>query len=252
MFLTNALSSWLSEPYKIPLNTSKVVFLDRLLHAWARDITMRLGGYDDLTKLSAKYKTDKGVTIFPFHGYASKYHELFAGMREKEVRLLEIGLARTSFREKNPYQCPSLSLWLDYFPRAKIYGFDIDDFTDVDLPRTSIFQGDQGSRDDLLRLATIHAPFDIIIDDGSHASYHQQMSLRTLFPYLSHGGIYVIEDLNTQPESLEESFSCEYKTRQVLGDRRLLDTFINNVDKVAVLDTGLEAGEGGMGIIWKT
>jgi demethylmacrocin O-methyltransferase len=38
---------------------------------------------------------------------------------------------------------------------------------------------------------------DIVIDDGSHISSHVIMSFSTLFPALSDGGLYVIEDLQT-------------------------------------------------------
>ena len=40
---------------------------------------------------------------------------------------------------------------------------------------------------------------DVIIDDGSHASFDQQVTLRELFPLLADGGWYFIEDLDWQP-----------------------------------------------------
>src|SRR5262245_25644812 len=43
----------------------------------------------------------------------------------------------------------------------------------------------------------------VIIDDASHASHHQQISLACLFPRLSTGGLYFIEDLHYQPPHLE-------------------------------------------------
>ena len=39
----------------------------------------------------------------------------------------------------------------------------------------------------------------MIIDDGSHASFDQQMTLREFFPLLAEGGWYFIEDLDWQP-----------------------------------------------------
>ena len=46
-------------------------------------------------------------------------------------------------------------------------------------------------------------PFDIVIDDASHASTHQQIALACLFPHVTLGGFYFIEDLNRQPMALE-------------------------------------------------
>ncbi len=45
---------------------------------------------------------------------------------------------------------------------------------------------------------------DIVIDDATHASHHQQNTLRALFPKLAAGGIYIIEDLRSQPAPLEK------------------------------------------------
>jgi hypothetical protein len=39
-----------------------------------------------------------------------------------------------------------------------------------------------------------YAP-SVIIDDGSHNSDHQILSLECLFPFLAEGGVYVVEDL---------------------------------------------------------
>ncbi len=44
---------------------------------------------------------------------------------------------------------------------------------------------------------------DIIIDDASHASHHQQNAFVTLFPKLRSGGLYIIEDLRWQRPAYE-------------------------------------------------
>jgi hypothetical protein len=38
---------------------------------------------------------------------------------------------------------------------------------------------------------------DIVLDDGSHHMEHIYTTLKYLFPHLSDGGIYMIEDLHT-------------------------------------------------------
>ena len=47
------------------------------------------------------------------------------------------------------------------------------------------------------------ATCDIVIDDASHASHHQQNAFLELFPALPSGGLYVIEDLRWQPDAFE-------------------------------------------------
>ena len=36
---------------------------------------------------------------------------------------------------------------------------------------------------------------DLVIDDASHDSLHQKIAFETIFPFLSAGGIYIIEDI---------------------------------------------------------
>ena len=38
---------------------------------------------------------------------------------------------------------------------------------------------------------------DLVMDDGSHVATHQRASFKTLFPLLSDGGLYLIEDTHT-------------------------------------------------------
>jgi len=51
----------------------------------------------------------------------------------------------------------------------------------------------------------VATPFDIIVEDGSHASHHQQIALATLFPFVAPGGLYIIEDLHWQPAQIEKT-----------------------------------------------
>jgi hypothetical protein len=217
-----------------------------------REAGVRLGTADPLTRLAAKYKSDKGVTIFPFHGYTGHYARLFEPFRFKPINILEIGLARRPDRRTLGITCPSLSMWLEYFPSASVWGFDIDDFSSVAMPRTRIFRGDQGNVDDLGRLVAACPQFDIVIDDGSHASYHQQVTLRTLFPHTSPGGIFVIEDLHWQPGELESVLPpVKEKTVDLLRNRTALQELIGGVRDVLFFDSPLEHASDTVGVILK-
>jgi hypothetical protein len=106
----------------------------------------------------------------------------------------------------------------NFFPNAQLFGFDIDDFSSVKIDGCKILRGDAASREDLASLIkTIGRPVDILIDDASHASHHQQICLGMLFPMVSSGGMYVIEDLHWQDERIEKKDAP--KTRLLL--RRL-------------------------------
>ena len=99
-------------------------------------------------------------------------------------------------------------LWLEYFPNAKVYGYDIfkygvEEFDRLQednpyLDRSIMFEGDQSNVDDLQRFLSEHGDdFDMIIDDGGHTMEQMQTSLSYLWNSLKPGGLYVIEDLHS-------------------------------------------------------
>ena len=246
MSLAHSIRRSLSRRYLLPMSVSRTRFLQLLAEASLRQAKVSLGAYDPLTRLAAKHKTDKGVTVFPFMAYTIHYDRLFRSFRDRSINILEVGLGP---RELST--CPSLKMWGEYFPKATIYGFDIQDFSDVNLPKTHILQGDQGRPSDLLKIVDHCANFDIIIEDGSHASFHQQVTLKTLFPYLADGGLYVIEDLLFQPPKLEEDLPATKKTRELLKDRAAVDKIIEGVKDIVFLDSPIHQRQEGAVVISK-
>lgn len=164
---------------------------------------------DELTRLANRYSSDKGTTYHCAHGYTRVYQALLAPLRDASLRMLEIGLVHGQVQAERPQDidqlaCPSLRMWSDYLPRAEIHGLDIVDFRRFSNERMRVWQADQGNRGELDAVAAkVGGKFDVIIDDGSHASHHQQVSLATLFRHVADGGLYVIEDLHYQPADLE-------------------------------------------------
>jgi hypothetical protein len=47
-------------------------------------------------------------------------------------------------------------------------------------------------------------PYDIVVDDGSHVSMHQQVSLLHLWDAVQPDGLYIIEDLHYQPAPTDD------------------------------------------------
>ncbi len=145
---------------------------------------------DPLSRRAIRYGTDKGGQQL----YTPIYHRLFAPLREKQVRLLEIGVGWPSMPVLGG---ASLCMWRDYFPYGRIVGLELQPKR-LDLgPRVTIVQGSQADADSLRRLWQNHGPFDIVIDDGSHRAGDVLLSFETLFPLMPEDGIYAVEDAQT-------------------------------------------------------
>jgi hypothetical protein len=152
---------------------------------------------ETLYTLAEKHGADKAAL-----GYIKHYESRFESIRLDAVKILEIGVETGK----------SHRMWLEYFPNATIYGFDI--FNELDrsnyvaefyrlqqtcrhLDRSVIFKGSQESEEDLKQFINLYGgDFDIIIDDGGHTMRQQQVSLKYLFDQVKPGGYYVVEDLH--------------------------------------------------------
>lgn len=130
-----------------------------------------------LNEIGLKTGTDKSTVT---HCYLDKYENYFDSMRGSEFTLLEIGVGNGS----------SIAMWREYFPKAKVYGIDINEGCKAE----GIFIGSQvdiGFLDSVLE--RIGVP-DVIIDDGSHFAPFTIATFEHLFPKLSNGGLYFVED----------------------------------------------------------
>ena len=146
----------------------------------------------ELDALGHRYATDKASPPpARNHDYLDIYEQHFAPVRAATRAVLEIGVGLGG----------SLKMWAEYFREARIYG--LDDFSEVpELPASDyvgrVYRGNQANREDLNDMITAFGgPLDVVIDDGGHTMRQQQISLGLLFPHLSPGGLYVIEDLWT-------------------------------------------------------
>ncbi len=169
---------------------------------------MRTSGAS-LTTLANRFGSDKGDLIGAKHNYTPLYDFILRPFKDKDVRLLEIGLLRGGPElgfdaSRETTAPPSIQMWLDFLPKAKIVGFDISDFSNYQSNRFSFIRGDSSNPNDLENLLQKHAPFDFVIDDASHASYHQLMAFLKIFPSMNSGGVYIIEDLHWQPPTIED------------------------------------------------
>lgn len=139
-------------------------------------------------------KTNSWMAQDEGHNYVSAYEEHFKSLRNKKLKILEIGIGG----EDNPYiGGNSLRMWKCYFSRSLIYGVDLYDKRLMEEKRIRTFKGAQNDQVFLADLVRQVGPFDIIIDDGSHISSHVIETFKFLFNALNPKGFYVIEDLQT-------------------------------------------------------
>ncbi len=169
--------------------------------------TWAAAGLDDF---AGKHGTDKLK-----HGFSSVYEKRYGPQRHRLRRLLEIGV----------FFGASLRMWRDYFPTAQIVGLDTFrgvqgvshrsgarvTFGKADLflrqweagqvgERIQLVVANQSSVTDMERALALlrpYAPFDVIIEDGSHLQADQQRNLAQLFELVRPGGDYVIEDIHS-------------------------------------------------------
>lgn len=140
-----------------------------------------------------------GRVMHKWRQYPSAYDCEFAAYRDgfrgedgvlRPLRFLEIGVSEGG----------SQVFWRTYFgPDATVFGIDIDP-TCADLVDPSVSHVRIGSQADPQFLRSVVAEMggvDVVLDDGSHVADHQRASFATLWPLLTVGGVYVIEDTHT-------------------------------------------------------
>ena len=140
--------------------------------------------------LRTLFHRDTGKPAAKWQGYLQHYDRHLAGRKEQPLRLLEIGVQAGG----------SLEVWAQYFNNARlIIGCDIDPACGAlryDDPRIKILIGDINTPATLQSLSVLTETLDVVIDDGSHHSRDIIRSFVQLFPRLSEGGTYLIEDLH--------------------------------------------------------
>lgn len=150
-----------------------------------------------LSELAKIYPTDKDFT----HNYYDKVYEKYFSPIKNEVKLLcEIGIGGF-WEDVNWVNGNSLKVWRDYFLNSQILGLDIVKHTNIEgLDRINIDWIDQSKKDLVIEYSSKLQNYDIILDDGSHNVYDQQITLAYFFKSLKSGGIYVLEDLHSSIE----------------------------------------------------
>lgn len=165
-----------------------------------------------LTEIIDFYGSDKNLSQYtPF------YEVYFEPYRMQKISILEIGIgtikpnvhsSMEATQIKNYKPGASLRSWQEYFPNVMVYGGDVQDDTQFEDERIKTFLFD--STDDNECNETLKdLSFKIIIDDGLHASEAQISTFNNLFKRVEDGGLYIIEDINSN--GIREYISNKFK-----------------------------------------
>jgi hypothetical protein len=156
------------------------------------------------------YVSDK--VDYKTHEYFSMYQKYLQPLRDsgETYQMLEIGAGPAGGGR-------GYLLYKAYAPNIAYHCLEYRNQTDDVLQHNSftiaekkylidnVYIGDQHNPADLRAVHDKWGPFDIIIDDGSHQCAHQVQSFVHLFPLLQPGGVYIVEDLQS---NFNQRFYC--------------------------------------------
>lgn len=141
-------------------------------------------------------KTLNDFALFFGTDKSSEYHDLcdlYEGFLEKfrdtEFNLFEYGVL----------QFASLNMWGAYFPTAHIFGVDPgqEQYTDNIYGKSITYIKHDAYDEDFMNTIFKKHPPSVIIDDATHHYSHQIRGFETSFPFLVSGGLYIVEDMET-------------------------------------------------------
>jgi SAM-dependent methyltransferase len=150
-----------------------------------------------------KYGSDKGAVKPTRHNYSILYNSLFKSRFQEPVRIFELGLGTNNVSMASNMGADgkpgaSLYAWRELFPKAQIFGADIDRQILFESERIKTFYCDQTSETSIKELwgsNDLQDGFDIIIDDGLHTFEANQCFFENSSKKIRPGGYYIIEDM---------------------------------------------------------
>ncbi len=148
------------------------------------------------------YENHSGRLLNKWAHYLDIYEKYFAPYRNKDITLLEFGIAHGG----------SLELWRKFFgPDVKIIGVDVNpECKKFEEKNTTIFIGSQEDKTFLSELRSNVPQIDILIDDGGHTMKQQIVTFQEMFDHVKDGGLYICEDTHT---SYWEDYHGGYKKK---------------------------------------
>jgi SAM-dependent methyltransferase len=195
-----------------------------------------------LCEIMTRHGSDKGSGR---HNYTEFYHEKFQSLKDKELKIFELGLGTNNPNLPSSMGVdgkPGASLrgWKEYFPNSEIYGADIDKDIIFQEDRIKTFYCDQTNKEVIYNMWSLpelsDKQFDIIIDDGLHECYANMIFLENSIHKLKDDGIYIIEDvINYNIHTYTESLKTIKNTVNIFYEIIRLDNINNNLDNTIIV-----------------
>jgi len=172
----------------------------------ARPLSHQLRGVNvfaptKMCRVMTRHGSDKGH--HGKHNYTTIYSALFDKLRDQPLRIFELGLGTNNTNLASNMGAagkPGASLrgWRELFPRAHVYGADIDRGVLFEEDRIKTFYCDQLDSPAIRNLWSqpdLQGGMDVIIDDGLHTFDANMSFLEGSLEHLRPGGVYIVEDV---------------------------------------------------------
>ena len=176
-----------------------------------------------LCEIMGGHRSDKGSKNIEcsWHNYTTLYYSIFKDLREKQLRVFELGLGTNNINIPSNMGAdgrPGASLygWADFFPNSRIYGADIDRDILFHTDKIKTYYCDQTNPVIIKELwdePELQEGFDIIIEDGLHTFNANVCFFENSIHKLKPKGYYIIEDILGSQEYLFESKIKEWEDR---------------------------------------
>jgi SAM-dependent methyltransferase len=192
-------------------------------------------------------KSDKGSEDIhnSWHNYTLLYYKMFEGLRDKPLRIFELGLGTNNINipsNMGIHGRPGASLygWAEFFPNATVFGADIDKDVLFQTDRIKTYYCDQTNPAVIAamwRSPGLEEPFDIIIEDGLHEYHANICFFESSIHKLKDGGIYVIEDVdnNSIPKWEVQLNSWRQLYPGYIFNIAILNSKVNNWDNNLII-----------------
>jgi SAM-dependent methyltransferase len=176
-----------------------------------------------LCEIMGRNKSDKGnININDsWHNYTTFYYSIFNNLREKQLRVFELGLGTNNINlpsNMGRYGRPGASLygWSEFFPNSYIFGADIDRDILFNTDKIQTFYCDQLNSEIIKKMwdePILQDNFDIIIEDGLHTFNANVCFFENSIHKLKSNGYFIIEDINNHEKYLFENKIKEWENQ---------------------------------------
>ena len=158
---------------------------------------------EDITEIGEIFKANKSDKTGPNHRYDLVYQNIFSELKtEKSINILEIGLGTNnpdtvSHMGRNGRPGASLYAYREFFPKANIFGADVDKRILFESERIKTAYVDQLKPEtfEQMHRELCKPELDLFIEDGLHSVSASLNSLNYAISVTKKNGYIILEDL---------------------------------------------------------